>query len=85
MCVCVLQGTLEQVTELLAQVVARPYLRKPRTEIIRITRECREKRMWLIKDCKTLPLVYPPMFYNSMSGNSILHISMSHTAGGPLH
>ena len=49
------QGALEEVTELMAQVVARPHLRKPRLEIIRLTRECREKRLWLLKNSTDLP------------------------------
>ncbi len=38
------QGSLEVVTELLAEVVARPHLRKPRSDIIRLTHEARTKR-----------------------------------------
>lgn len=45
-----LQGALEQVTEMLAEAVARPHLRKPRVEIIRLTREAREKRTALVKN-----------------------------------
>ena len=43
------QGALEQVTEMLAEVVARPHLRKPRSEIIRLTREARNKRTKLLE------------------------------------
>ena len=46
------QGALEEVTEMLAEVVARPHLRKPRSEIIRLTREAREKRLRLVRDIK---------------------------------
>ncbi len=46
------QGALEEVTEMLAEVVARPHLRKPRSEIIRLTREAREKRVRLIREVK---------------------------------
>ena len=46
------QGALEELTEMLAEVVARPHLRKPRSEIIRLTRDTREKRMKLVKDVK---------------------------------
>ena len=44
-----LQGSLEQVTEMLAEVVARPHLRKPRSEIIRLTHEARTKRRLLLE------------------------------------
>ena len=46
------QASLEQVAEMLAEVVARPHLRKPRSEIIRLTREAREKRARLVKEVK---------------------------------
>ena len=42
---------------MLAEVVARPHLRKPRAEIIRLTREAREKRIHLCKNVKKLPYV----------------------------
>ena len=48
----VCQGSLEEVTEMLAEVVARPHLRKPRQEIIRLTREAREKRRRFIDEIK---------------------------------
>lgn len=35
---------------MLAEAVARPHLRKPRLEIIRLTREAREKRAGLVKN-----------------------------------
>ncbi len=55
------QGALEQVTEYLAEVVARPHLRKPRQEIIRLTREAREKRHHLIRQVHIgLPDLTPP-------------------------
>ena len=47
------QGALEQVTEMLAEAVARPHLRKPRLEIIRLTREGRVKRVCLVKNVHT--------------------------------
>ena len=47
------QGALEQVTEMLAEAVARPHLRKPRQEIIRLTWEGREKRTGLIKNVRS--------------------------------
>ena len=43
-----LQGSLELVTEMLAEVVARPHLRKPRSEIIRLTHEARTKRVLIL-------------------------------------
>ena len=49
-------------TEYLAEVVARPHLRKPRQEIIRLTREAREKRHHLIRQVHIgLPDLTPPM------------------------
>lgn len=57
-----LQGALEQVTEYLAEVVARPRLCKPRQEIIRLTQEAREKRHHLIRQVHIgLPDLTPPM------------------------
>ena len=59
---CYTQGALEQVTEYLAEVVARPHLRKPRKEIIRLTREAREKRYHLVRQVHIgLPDLTPPM------------------------
>ena len=49
-------------TEYLAEVVARPHLRKPRQEIIRLTREAREKRHHLVRQVHIgLPNLIPPM------------------------
>ena len=49
-------------TEYLAEVVARPHLRKPRQEIIRLTREAREKRHHLIRQVHIgLPDLTPPI------------------------
>ena len=45
-----LQGDLEEHVESLAEVVARPHLRKPRSEIIRITRLMRDKRTSFVQD-----------------------------------
>lgn len=56
-----MQGALEQVTEMLAEAVARPHLRKPRLEIIRLTREARVKRVCLVKNVHSgLPLSTHP-------------------------
>ncbi len=57
-----LQGSLEAVTEMLAEVVARPHLRKPRSEIIRLTHEARTKRGFILdhkphKPARVRPLV----------------------------
>ena len=52
-CVSILphpQGDLEEHVESLAEVVARPHLRKPRSEIIRITRLVRDKRALFVHD-----------------------------------
>ena len=43
------QGRLEEKVEALAEVVARPHLRKPRSEIIQITRLAREERESFLK------------------------------------
>ena len=49
-------------TEYLAEVVARPHLRKPRQEIIRLTREAREKRHHLVRQVHIgLPDLTPPI------------------------
>lgn len=45
-----MQGSLEQATEMMAEVVARPHLRKPRSEIIRLTHEARTKRRMLLEN-----------------------------------
>ena len=45
-----LQGALEQGTEMLAEAVARPHLRKTRLEIMCLTREAREKRISLVRN-----------------------------------
>ena len=56
------QGALEQVTEFLAEVVARPHLRKPRQEIIGLTRQAREKRHHLVRQVHIgLPEATPPI------------------------
>ena len=39
-------------TEMLAEAVARPHLRKPHLEIICLTREAREKRAALVKQVR---------------------------------
>ena len=44
------QAALEQVTEMLAEAVARPHLRRPKMEIVRLTREATEKRSRLVHD-----------------------------------
>lgn len=45
-----MQGELEEATEALAQVVARPNLRAPRAKIIQLTKDTRTKKKQLI-DC----------------------------------
>ena len=42
------QGQLEEATEVLAQVVARPHLRAPRARIIQYTKETRAKKKQLL-------------------------------------
>ena len=43
------QADLEQVTENLAEAVARPHLRRPRAEIIRLThQDYREGQTWCV-------------------------------------
>lgn len=43
------QGDLEEQVEVLAEVVARPYLRKPRAEIIKLTRTVMTKRLDFVR------------------------------------
>ena len=43
------QGDLEGATEVLAQVVARPYLRAPRARIIQYTKDTRSKKKRLME------------------------------------
>ena len=43
------QGIFEELVESLAEAVAKPHLRKPRSEIIRLTRTVHSKRLSFIR------------------------------------
>lgn len=48
-----MQGELEEATEALAQVVARPNLRAPRARIIKLTKDTRTKKKHLMDAIKS--------------------------------
>ena len=66
-----LQTELEEATEQLAEVIARPYLRTPRKTIIQIIKHCKKKRQEFIRASNSNFFPLLPAEGKSMDGGIV--------------